>query len=88
MYHDSFRTASVSSVNYGEVGRISRENMFNITAEHPSLLCYFKKNMLNYKDTNRLFLMSCIKNKIPYLAQACESTISELAFSMKMQWLE
>jgi len=44
--------------------------------------------MLNYKDSNRLFLMNVLRTKVPYMASADEQIISDLTFSMKCVWLE
>jgi hypothetical protein len=72
LYHDSFRTATVSSSNYGEVGQISRAMVYKLLETYPALKYMFVKNMLNYRDENRLFLMEVIRRKIPYMAGASE----------------
>jgi hypothetical protein len=50
--------------------------------KYPAMKQIIVRQMLNYKDKNRLFLKEVIARKIPYLAAANEQTISELINTM------
>ena len=86
--HNSHRSASVTAENYGTIGSVDLETMYWITNEFKGFKRLMLQHMLRYRDSVRLFLISVLKERMPYLYHASEATISTLAYNMKMQWLE
>jgi len=84
---DSYRTASVVSINYCTLGELSLENMHSLTANFPVFKQALFSQINLYEDSVHLFIVSALKN-IDYLKIAKPETIHMLAYSMKYQVLD
>jgi len=87
LVHDGVRTANVITTNYCSLLKISLVSLWELCANYP----FFRKSLMAhihlYDDQTRIFL-STILREIPYLEDCGDDTISALAFSMKIDFLE
>ena len=79
---DSYRTASVVSVNYCTLGELNLENLHSLTVNFPIFRSILFNQINLYDDSVHLFKISALKN-IEYLKEARPETLQMLAYSMK-----
>ena len=76
------RTASVKSLNYGSLARLTEEGFKKLNNEFPSFTTSFKEYIFKYKDDLRTFLeIEC--DKIKYFRNLHMITKQELLYNME-----
>ena len=82
MIFQTKRTATVKSMNYGSLARLSEEGFKSLQNEFTSLTTKFKEYIFKYKDSVRTFLeIEC--DKIKYFRDLSMITKQELLFNME-----
>lgn len=71
---DSYRTASVVSVNYCTLGELKLENLHSLTVNFPIFRSILFNQISLYDDSVHLFKISALKN-IEYLKEARPETL-------------
>ena len=82
MIFDTNRTATVKSLNYGSLAKLSEEGFKSLQNEFTSLTTNFKEYIFKYKDSVRTFLeIEC--DKIKYFRDLSMITKQELLYNME-----
>lgn len=84
---NSRRTATVKSLNYGSLAKLTEQGFKSLERQFPSLSTSFKEYCFKYKDDLRTFLeMEC--DKIKYFSALSNITKQELLYSMERRTYE
>ena len=84
LIYNSKRTATVKSLNYGSLARMTESGFKTLSGQFPGMVTAFKNYIFKYKDDLRTFLeMEC--DKIEYFRDLSMVTKQELMYNMDRQ---
>ena len=75
------RTAMVTSNNYCTLGKIAKDDVYELFEMFPFVKADLLKRTCQYDDDVKMFL-ECALKAIPYLRDVPEETINRLVYSM------
>lgn len=87
LLYNGYRTATVTSENYGNLGVVTQEFFYNLCQAHPLVKTAYQERCKLYSDAVSIFLRSCLRS-LPYLKNVSEDVINSLIYSMREQVLE
>lgn len=76
------RTASVISMAYNVMSRLTRNRLRQFTVDHPEISSLLKKHVFSYEDKKKKFFLNVFM-RIPFLKDMDTEMFHEFMFSLK-----
>ena len=87
LLNNSYRTATVISLNYCTCATLPKEDFFEMCKIFPESLNKLKRSMRAYQDPWKRFIKTMLLN-VEYLSALCDTTIEELLSSLRDDFYE
>ena len=81
------RTATVKSDNYGQLAKLNKKNLLELSKVYDGIQTMFKNEIMGYYDPNRMFLEATL-SQIDYFNDLQEQSKQELIYNMNIHVVE